>query len=577
VNKVINVEIAKQVFCIEEQGYHILQNYLEKLKLQLTDEECGDEIFGDIELRIAELFYALEVRKDRAIMMTQVTDIIEQIGFIDSNEPEQNTSPKVYLDKKNNIVGGVCSGLSLKLGISDLLLRLSFIGLSFVFGLGILLYLIFWLSFDKNNTRHSALAVQGKVATAKGIAEGTEPEDNPQLKFQRILFLPFTLLGALINVIGNSFIVRRGIYVFLAKNITLVLSIILLITLSVGIVEFNADQLYPSWVQWLLSAATAYLMVLLSVIFIKEYYLSSPLKKVSKSLKRGAIIPVTLIFGGLVFLISEMTDEKSTLVTSNYKVNNNTFLLSLSEAEITSSQFRKVDFQLRTSQSLSETVKVTVTYFSNGRGETALDNNIQAIDYQYSINNNALVMNRYFELQPDAYYRGQQVSVLIELPQNITFVSSHILGVKLQGGQIGYELLKGSNTKATYSTAAQYIHENNEISQKRLTKNERSVLTAKFCQLFFERRRPKCLANIPKTAVESSKLKQEYINETIEVDEIRSYLMEHKVIGLSELTQLNNFTAFLIKKYPELEELQIYIQHLLMVKNSPVVKQPAPS
>ena len=297
----------------------------------------------------------------------------------------------------------------------------------------------------------------------------------------------------------------------------------------------------------------------------------------NKSLKRGAIIPVTLICGGLVFLISEMTDEKSTLITSNYKVNNNTFLLSLSEAEITSSQFRKVDFQLRTSQSLSETVKVTVTYFSNGRGESTLDNNIQAIDYQYSINNDTLVMNRYFELQPDAYYRGQQVSVLIELPQNITLVSSHNLGVKLQGDQIGYELLKRSNTKAIYATAAQYIHENNEINQQRITANERSVLTAKFCQLFFERGRPRCLANIRKSAVESSKLKQEYINETIEVDEIRSYLMKNKVIGLEELTQLNSFISFLIKKYPELEELQIYIQHLLAVKNSLAVKQLAPS
>jgi hypothetical protein len=53
--------------------------------------------------------------------------------------------------------------------------------------------------------------------------------------------------------------------------------------------------------------------------------------------------------------------------------------------------------------------------------------------------------------------------------------------------------------------------------------------------------------------------------------------MKHKVIGLEELTQLNNFTAFLIKKYPELEELQIYIQHLLLFKNSLTVKQPARS
>ncbi len=574
----ISIEIAKQVFWIEELGFAMLQTYLEKLKLQLADEECGDEIFVDIELRLAELLFDLDVRKDRAVTQVQLTAIIKQIGFIDSEEEEEvNTTPKIYLDKQNNIVAGVCAGLSIRFGIPDFILRLSFIGLSFAFGLGVLLYLIFWLSFDKNNTRNSALAAQGKSATAKRIAAGAEVAIRPFLKFQRIIFLPFTLLGALMNVISNSFIFQRGIYIFLVKNIVLLMSIILLITLSVSIVEFNEDQIYPWWLQWLLSAATVYLMVLLSVIFIREHYLSTPYIKVNKVLKRVAIIPVVLISGSIVFLISEMTDEKSNLITTNYLINNNTFMLSFNEAESAKPLVRKVKFHLKTTAELSNVVKVSVTYSSNGRGDLALDNNIQAIDYQYSLNDNSLVMNRYFELLPNTYNRGQHVSILIEIPQNVTLLSSHNLIVKLQGNEVGYELLNSSNSELVYVTAAQYFHEKNKINQQRITANERSVLTKKFCQQFYIHGHRRCSLNLPKTAIESSKLKREFIDETKEVDEIRQYLVQNQVIAIAELTQLNHYITFLVKKYPNLTELQTYIQHLLSVKSSLVAEKPAPS
>lgn len=576
----ISIEIAKQVFWIEEQGFAVLQTYLEKLKLQLADEECGDEIFVDIELRLAELLFELNVRKDRAVTLVQLTAIIKQIGFIDSVEEEVEevtTTPKVYLDKQNNIVVGVCAGLSMRFGIPDFIFRLSFIGLSFAFGLGVLLYLIFWLSFDKNNTRNRALAAQGKSATAKRIAAGAEVAIKPFLKFQRIIFLPFTFLGILINVIGNSFIFQRGIYIFFVKNIVLLLSIILLVSMSVSIVEFNEDQIYPWWLQWMLSAASVYLMVLLSVIFIREHYLSTPYIKVSKVLKRVAIIPIVLISGSVVYLLSEMIDEKSHLITTNYLINDNTFTLSLNEAESANLQARKVNFHLKTTAELSNTVKVSVTYTSNGRGESSLESNIQAIDYQYSIIDNSLVMNRYFELLEQTYNRGQHVSVLIEVPQNVTLISSHNLSVKLQGNEVEYELLKSSNSKLVYVTSAQYVHEKNEINQLRISANERSVLTKKFCQQFYVHGHRRCSLNLPMTAVESSKLKQEFIDEAKEVDEIRQFLVKNNVIALEELSQLNNFITFLIKKYPNLVELQTYIQHLLSVKTSLVTEKPAPS
>ena len=55
-NKTISVNISGFVFNIEEQAYEQLKVYLDKIRLNFSNEEERDEIMDDIELRIAELF-----------------------------------------------------------------------------------------------------------------------------------------------------------------------------------------------------------------------------------------------------------------------------------------------------------------------------------------------------------------------------------------------------------------------------------------------------------------------------------------------------------------------------------------
>jgi phage shock protein PspC (stress-responsive transcriptional regulator) len=158
VNKVISIEIASQVFWVDEEAYEILQAYLKRIRQQLVDDECANEIFKDIELRVAELLYALNNDEKKAIIATQMNDVIDQVGLIDSEEPETELPRKSYLDPQNKILGGVCAGLAVRLGVSAFILRLIFIALTAAFGLGVVLYLIFWISLDTNSYRNAALA-----------------------------------------------------------------------------------------------------------------------------------------------------------------------------------------------------------------------------------------------------------------------------------------------------------------------------------------------------------------------------------------------------------------------------------
>jgi phage shock protein C len=52
---------------------------------------------------------------------------------------------RLYRSSANRVIGGVCGGLGQYLGIDPMLVRLAFVVLALVNGLGVLLYFIIWL------------------------------------------------------------------------------------------------------------------------------------------------------------------------------------------------------------------------------------------------------------------------------------------------------------------------------------------------------------------------------------------------------------------------------------------------
>ncbi len=59
--------------------------------------------------------------------------------------------------RDNNILGGVCGGFATRLGIKERNIRVIFALLTLVFGLGILLYMTFWLVLTRSGEEHSII------------------------------------------------------------------------------------------------------------------------------------------------------------------------------------------------------------------------------------------------------------------------------------------------------------------------------------------------------------------------------------------------------------------------------------
>jgi phage shock protein C len=52
---------------------------------------------------------------------------------------------RLYRSSANRVIGGVCGGLGQYLGVDPMLVRLAFVVLALVNGLGVLLYFVMWL------------------------------------------------------------------------------------------------------------------------------------------------------------------------------------------------------------------------------------------------------------------------------------------------------------------------------------------------------------------------------------------------------------------------------------------------
>lgn len=184
-NKTIATNIAGLIFNIEEEAYHILHSYLESIRVKFSDAAEREEIMSDIEARIAELFQMEISDRKEVIMLTDVERIIsimgqpedyqtdeidnEDIESIYNEEEDPTLKKRLFRDKENATIGGVCSGLSAYFGLDPVLFRLLFIFMVLMGGSGIFLYLIMMFVVPEAKTTAEKLQMRGEKVNINNI------------------------------------------------------------------------------------------------------------------------------------------------------------------------------------------------------------------------------------------------------------------------------------------------------------------------------------------------------------------------------------------------------------------------
>jgi hypothetical protein len=117
--KTVSININGIFFHIDDNAFLTLDNYLDSIRRHFEGSEGQDEIIGDIEARIAEIFQTRINDQKQVIAIEDVNEVISILGKPEdiggAEVPENGNTPKdrrkrrrLYRDADNRILGGVC-------------------------------------------------------------------------------------------------------------------------------------------------------------------------------------------------------------------------------------------------------------------------------------------------------------------------------------------------------------------------------------------------------------------------------------------------------------------------------------
>ncbi|SMC62176.1 PspC domain-containing protein [Pedobacter africanus] len=181
--KTHNINIGNSIIHIEEDAYEMLTIYLNEVKQHFARNADDFEIVTDIENRIAEMFAEmLSVQQKQVIGIADVQSVMQQMGSVKDFETSEETDEKyaapqeydsikkLYRDTDQAMIAGVCAGLAHYLDLNVKWVRLFTFLTIFIFGSGLLAYIIFWIMVPKAKTRFERMSMYGEEPTLRGFA-----------------------------------------------------------------------------------------------------------------------------------------------------------------------------------------------------------------------------------------------------------------------------------------------------------------------------------------------------------------------------------------------------------------------
>lgn len=191
-NEIIRIHLGRQPFVIAVDAHKQLRNYLDAIKEAVG--KSHKEVVEEVELRMAELLTERGITGEKTVLPKDVTYLQEQLGKPGDfrgedtgaentgDEPESvtpNAPKRLYRDEENGMIAGVCSGLAAYFNVDTIIVRLTFIVLTLIWGWGILLYIILWIITPVAKTSSERLHMRGKAVTVDSLKELVDRADLP--------------------------------------------------------------------------------------------------------------------------------------------------------------------------------------------------------------------------------------------------------------------------------------------------------------------------------------------------------------------------------------------------------------
>lgn len=182
----LSVNLGGYSFNIDEDAYSELKRYLKNLEIHFAGEESSSEILSDIESRMAELFRTKLTTYKQVITIEDVNNAISVLGTPEDISNDEGTSARdkfsspgyhrMYRDPDHRMIGGVCAGMAAYWNMDIWIVRLIFVVITMLGGLGLLIYLILYIVLPEAKTTTQKIEMKGEPVNINNIKDSVKKE-----------------------------------------------------------------------------------------------------------------------------------------------------------------------------------------------------------------------------------------------------------------------------------------------------------------------------------------------------------------------------------------------------------------
>lgn len=476
-NKTISINLSGMVFQIEEPGYLLLTEYLNKLKQTFKNEEGGEEIIADIETRLAEILGEQKGTENTAITTENIQQAIQELGQpedFEQNEDQpgstkskeqefQEFRPKrrIFRNEDDKVLGGVCSGLAAYFDVDPLYIRLGTALLYLFFGVGIVLYIVLCIIIPAAKTRAEKLQMKGEAVNLKTLKDSVEQElksVGENLGKRGAEGTLMSLPGKFFSALGQIILAFFKLLVKAGAVFLIFIGTVLTLALLVGAfaIWFGGDALSSPDNPFkfadrgqqiflsisLLFAAGIPLIIILSQAVRFLFKISVQNKILNYSLLILWILGIIGVIGTGVSIASNFRTTETIKKTQEIiPVNGNKLYLKLREAtlvkgpseveiKLDNSDATKVvlpgkvrfdDISLTIEKSESDKAVLYTYVTSRGSSKEEAITYARQVEYFWNQNDSVLEFDPVYILKKGSQWRNQKVKLILKLPIGFTF------------------------------------------------------------------------------------------------------------------------------------------------------------
>jgi len=350
---------------------------------------------------------------------------------------------KFYRNPDGKVLGGVMSGIASYTGWDLGMLRFISVLSIFLFGSGLIIYLILWAIAPEAKTLTDKMQMSGEPITLENIESNIKKtfniEDHPENSITKLLLLPFRIISQVFKALGPfaEFLVSAGkVFVGgLMIFIGIVGIIVLIFSLFVGVTALEAGHVYfgdsvpigligrdasPLMIigGFLASAVPAFVIAWagLSLVIRRNLFTSTIWQSVLGVFVVGLL--VTMYTG--VQYARNFAKIASIEKVLNYNLENKTPSFDLNYTGFDQNWEPSVEFI----GYAGTTIKVEQVFKADGRDKQDAEKNAVDVNYNIVQKDSILTFDDRLDFNDNARFRDQHITMKVYLPYNKEFTMS---------------------------------------------------------------------------------------------------------------------------------------------------------